>query len=340
VKLLNWKSEFRSEFLVLKTIARRLMLGSLVLAAIAYPLSGIYVVRVNETGVLKRFGRIVDDRVAPGLHYRLPWPVDKVVKVSTREIHRFQAGFGADREQIAEFERSYGPLDTAELGSFAVPYCISGDKNIIHLKVIAQYRIDDPGTYLVGSKRPEDIAVRCIQSAISNILSRSDVDSALTAGRVELQQQILQDVQRQLAALNTGISVFSTEIKNARPPASVAQAFKDVINAREERRTMVHDAEAYRNQMIPQGKAEASRILNEAEAYKTRKIAHAQGESQRFVMLAKEYVKDKETTSHRLYLDAVAEILPSVQKVIVGSENGRNIARVKFFTQDRVENER
>ena len=318
---------------MLRTQGRRLVLWLLVLAAIAYPLSGIYVVSVNETGILKRFGRIVDDRVAPGLHYRFPWPVDKVITVPTKEIRRFLAGFGADPEQVTAYERVFGAAGRDNLGSFMVPYCITGDKNIIHVKVIAQYRIDDPKDYLVGSKSPEDIALRCIQSAILNTLSRADVDSALTTGRVVLQRQILEDAQRQLTVLNTGISVISTEIKNARPPSTVAQAFKDVINAREERRTMLHDAQAYRNQLIPQGKAEASRLLNEAGAYKTKKTAHATGEAQRFVMLANEYVKDREITSQRLYLDAVAEILPAVRKVIVGSDHGRNIVNVKFFTQ-------
>ncbi len=339
MRLPHWKSEFASELLVLKLIGRRLVLSCLVLAAIAYPLSGIYVVRVNETGVLKRFGRILDDRIGPGLHYRLPWPVDKVVRISTREIHRFQTGFGADPAQVAELERSYGPLNAIDLGSFVVPYCITGDKNIIHVKVIAQYRIDRPKSYLIGFKQPEDVVVRCIRSAILNALSCSDVDSALTAGRIILQQEILKDVQRQLAPLETGVSVFSTEIKNARPPTSVAKAFKDVINAREERRTMAHDAQAYRNELIPQGKAEASRILSEAEAYRTRKIAHAQGESQRFVMLAKEYTKDKETTAHRLYLDAVTEILSAVQKVVLGSDHGQDIADLKLFAPSSTERE-
>jgi membrane protease subunit HflK len=325
---------------MLRTLGRRLALGLFILMAIGYALSGIYVVRVNETGVLKRFGRIVDGHIAPGLHYQIPWPVDKVVKVSTSEIHRFQAGFGAEPEQVAEYEQSYGPLAAAQMGSFIVPYCITGDKNILHVRVIAQYRIDDPKSYLIRFKAPENVALRCIQSAILSTLSRADVDTALTTGRVELQQQILKDVQRQLSALNTGITVFSTEIKNTRPPATVAQAFKDVINAREEHQTMIHDAEAYRNQIIPQGKAEASRILNEAEAYQAKKIAHAQGDSQRFVMLANEYKKDKETTGHRLYLEAVSEILPTVQKVVVGSDHGQDIANLKFFTQGRDEGDK
>ena len=327
------KSEFSSEFLILKTVGRRLTLWFLILVVIAYALSGICGVRVNETGVLKRFGRIVDDHVPPGLHYRFPWPVDKMLKVSTKEICRFQTGFGADSEQIGEYERVYGALDSSQAGSFVVPYCITGDKNIIHVKVIAQYRIDDPKAYLVGFKDAESVALRCIQSAILNTLGRADVDSALTAGKVMLQRQILENVQEQLAELNTGISIISTEIKNTRPPSSVAQAFKDVINAREERRTIVHDAQAYRNQIIPQGKAEASRTLNEAEAYRTKKVAHAQGEARRFVMLADEYKKDKEITSRRLHLDALAEIYPLVQKVIIGTDQGQDIANLKFFTQ-------
>jgi membrane protease subunit HflK len=333
VKLINLKSEFSSEFQMLRTTIRRLVLWFLIVGAIAYLFSGVYVVGVNETGVLKRFGRIVDDRVAPGLHYRLPWPIDKVTKVSTKEIRRLQAGFGADPEQIAEFERAYGTLDRSQSGSFMVPYCITGDKNIIHAKVIAQCRIDDPKAYLVGFKDAEGVVLGCIQSAILSTLSQTDVDSALTAGKVMLQQEILKDVQRQLTVLNTGISVISAEIKNTRPPSNVARAFKDVINAREERRTMVHDAQAYRNQVIPQGKAEASRIQNEAEAYKTRKIAHAEGESKRFVMLANEYMKDKEIARQRLYLDAIGEILPTVQKIIVGSDQGQDIATLRFFTQ-------
>jgi len=327
------KSEFSSEFLILKTVGRRLTLWFIILAVIAYALSGICGIRVNETGILKRFGRIVSDRVPPGLHYRFPWPVDTMLKVSTKEIRRFQTGFGADPKQIGEYERVYGALDGGRTGSFMVPYCITGDKNIIHVKVIAQYRIDDPKAYLVEFKDAESITLRCIQSAILNTLSCADVDSALTAGKVMLQQEILKKAQEQLAELKTGISVISTEIKNTRPPSSVAQAFKDVINAREERRTIVHDAQAYRNQMIPQGKAEASRILNEAEAYRTKKIAHAQGEAQRFVMLAKECMKDKDITSQRLYLDAMVEILPGVQKIIVGSDNKEHIVNLKFFGQ-------
>ncbi|RJP64982.1 MAG: FtsH protease activity modulator HflK [Candidatus Abyssobacteria bacterium SURF_17] len=333
---MNWKAEFSPEISMLTRIGRRLALCLVALLALAYLLSGIYGVGVNETGVLQRFGRIVDARIPPGLHYRVPWPMDRVVKVPTGEIHHLVAGFGADPEQVAEFERGYGPVNESGFGSFIIPYCITGDKNIIHLKLVAQYRITDPEKYVFGFKDAKSVAVRCIQSAIVRTISRSDVDSTLMTGRVILQKQILEDVQQQLSELGTGIAVFSTEMKNARPPATVAQAFKDVINAREECRTKVHDAQAHRNRIIPQGKAEASRMLNDAEAYKNRKIAHSRGESQRFEMLACEYLKDKETTGQRLYLEAASEILPVVNKVILGTNNGESIANVKFFTQEDV----
>lgn len=333
----GWKSEFLPEVQMLRTIARRVALWLVVLGAVGYLLSGISVIGVNETGVVKRFGRVIDDRLAPGLHYRLPWPVDRIVKVSTGEIHRLRTGFGADPEQVAEFERNYGPITGSEVGSFVVPYCLTGDKNIVHVKVIAQYRINDPRAYLVEFKDPESVALRCVQSAVLTTFSRCEVDSALTTGRLMLQQQILEQVKRQLEALNTGISVFSTEIKNVRPPSSVAQAFKDVVNAREERRTVVHNARAYRNQVIPEGKAEASRILHRAEAFKTKKVAHAQGEAERFLLFANEYMKNKQITGQRLYLDAISEILPDVDKVVVGSDHGRAITNLRFFASGKLE---
>ncbi|GAB4335533.1 MAG: FtsH protease activity modulator HflK [Candidatus Abyssubacteria bacterium] len=333
MKPANLKSDFQSEIHMSKAILRRLVLALVLLVWIAYPLSGIYVVRVNETAVLKRFGRIIDARIAPGLHYAFPWPVDAVTKIPTGEIRRFQAGFGAEPEEVKAFEARYGRVSENPLGSFLVPYCITGDKNIIHMKVIVQYRIDDPRAYLVACQEPETVVRQCLQSAILRTFSCADVDAALTTGRVALQQRILDNLHEQLSSLTTGITVFSTEIKSARPPSDVAGAFKDVINAREEHRTMVHDANAYRNQAIPEGKAEAARLVNEAEAYKRKKIAHAEGEAQRFAMLAAEYAKDKATTSERLYLEAVSEVLPTVQKIIIDSDQGGDVTNLRFFTQ-------
>lgn len=335
MKLPEWISEFSSELTALKEVGRRLAWGLVALAALAYPLSGIYVVGVNETGVLKRFGKVIEGSVMPGLHYKLPWPIDDVARVSTGEIHRLQAGFGADLDDVVQYEQTFGRVTEIQYGSFIVPYCITGDKNIIHTKVIAQYRISDPNAYLYGCEDAEAVTIRCIQSGIVRALSRTDVDSALMTGRIELQQQILSDVREQLEPLRTGITVFSTEIKKTRPPSSVAQSFKDVINAREERRAMVHTAHAYRNEAIPEGNAEASRILEEAKAYGTRKKAQAEGDSRRFVMLAEEYLKDRKTTAQRLYLDAMCEVLPSVQKVIVGCEEGQDVAVLKFFAPGR-----
>jgi len=132
----------------------------------------------------------------------------------------------------------------------------------------------------------------------------------------------------------SGISVISIEIKNVRPPSPVASAFKDVVNAREERATMIHDAEAYCNQIIPEAKAEAARITNEGEAFKTKRLEHARGETQRFTLLANEYAKAEEITKTRVFIDAMSEIMSKVKKYIVSGEGNNPAADLKFLVRE------
>lgn len=331
----NNQGEFTSEISMVKRILKKLVLCVVVIAVLAYPLTGFYLVGTNETGVLKRFGKIVDDMIPPGLHYRFPWPIDRVIRISTREITRFQAGFGIDPSLEKEYESEHGSLYNMPFGTFAVPYCITGDKNIIHLRVVGQYKIVHPREFLCGFQDPEQFLALAVQSCIIDTVCSTDVDTVLTTGRIMLQRKIFNRVQELMETFNSGISLVSLEIKNIRPPTVVASAFKDVVNAREERGTMIHDAEAYRNQIIPEAKAEASRMLNDAFAYKTKRIEHARGEAERFKLLAVEYSKAKDLTKSRIFLKSMARILAKVNKFVVDEQGNNPVANLKFFIREQ-----
>ena len=105
------KKEFSSEISMTKKILKKLLFFGVIIAILSYPLSGFYLVRTNETGVLKRFGKIIDDRVPPGLHYRFPRPIDTVARLSTREINRFQCGFGVDPD-LGERDKIEDPFES------------------------------------------------------------------------------------------------------------------------------------------------------------------------------------------------------------------------------------
>ncbi|MFH1741888.1 MAG: FtsH protease activity modulator HflK [bacterium] len=296
-------------------------------ACLVYPLTGLYRVDVNETGVLKRFGKVIDSQVPPGIHYRLPWPIDQVERVGTFDVRRLLTGFGVSEEEEDAYLARFGLLESTELGTLLIPYSITSDKNIFHIKVIVKYRITDTKTYLFDVADPEAVLYSLTQDQVIKSVSRMRIDEVLTTGKVLLQQTIQSRLREALVKLPLGLSVVSVEVGNTRAPTAVKPAFLEVRSAQVESETMINEAESYRNRILPEAKGMAARTVAEAQAYRAQRIAHAEGEAARFLLLAKEYEQDKVTTKRRLYLQAVSQILPFVKTYIVGED----IADLRFL---------
>ncbi len=325
------KSEFTDEIKTLSGLLRFIILIALILILLGYILSGIYVVKVNEEGILLRFGKIKGTHIPPGIHYHLPWPVDEVLCVPVTAIHRAQAGFGAKPEDVAEIERQYGALSTLTYGTFVVPYCITADKNIIHILVVVQYKVSDAAEYLFSFKEPKSVFLNLIQNSILVNVAKIKVDEVLTTGKILLQQRLYNDLKKRLDELDVGIMPVSVNVKNVRPPGPTSQAFKDVINAQEERLTLVHEAERYYNSLIPEAKAEASKIIQEAKAYKSQQINKAKGDTEKFLDIKKRFHSGGDATAVKFYIEAMEELLPAMEKYIFEEQKGAKPARLNIF---------
>ena len=289
----------------------KIILGALGLLCLLYLASGIFTVQANQAAVLVRFGafRAV---IGPGIHYRLPWPVDKVTRVKTTEVKRQEVGF---------FVEAAGKQPAIFL-----PYSLTGDKNIIHCRFTLQYLVTDPGKYTFGSLKPEAILKSLSQHAILETMAASSVDSVLTTGKRDFERKAKEALNRRLKRLPLGISVVSLETKQVQTPAQVAGAFKEVVNAREQKSTSIHKANTYRNRALPSAKAKARGMLEEARAYKARKLAAAQGESTRFLGLFRQYQKARDVTRHRLLLELVESMLPRTRLFVLATdEEGRPV---------------
>jgi len=304
------------------------------LGILAYLLSGFYVVNTQETAVRFRFGRIVDDAIKPGPHYRMPWPFERVVKLGTRDMKRFQAGFGANPEDVSAFEREVGRLRDIPYGNFIVPYCLSGDKNILHAKVVVNYQIEEPpGAYLVNYRSPERALTLAVQAAINEVVSQNEVDFILTTGRPEIQRAIDTKVKDMGKKMHLGLLLHHLEIKNTRPPTQVEDAFRDVINAYEDKVRAKHDAESISKQILNDARGQEARALAEAQGYKDTRIKEAEGEAQRFLLLAEEYAKEKQLTEERLRLDTIAYCLERSRLYVLDEEDGNEVVHLKLFPQ-------
>jgi len=287
------------------------VLGALLLV---YLVSGIFMVEANEMAVVFRYGakRAV---VPPGIGYHWPWPIERVRKVNVKEVQRIEVGFWAQSGLAEEL----------------LPYCLTGDKNIIHNHYVIQYRIADPANYLFASARIRDTLHQLSQATILEAVAARQVDPILTTGKREMELAIIEGLTRKLDDLNLKIQIVGVERQSAEPPNLVKDAFQDVVNAREEMRTRIHEANNYSNQEIPKAKGEANRLLQQARAGKFEQISSAKGESERFKKLYQEYRQAPRVTGNRLFIETIERVLPRCRVMVLATDKQGNPLKIKLL---------
>ncbi len=263
--------------------------------AVMYLLSGIYVVQAGEVGILRRFGKFVPAQVSPGLHYRIPWPVDEVTRVPV----------GVQR---AEVPRSL---------------MLAGDQNLVNVAATVHYQVRDAADSVFNVGQPPALVRSAAEASLRLTVGLRPVDDLLTTDKARIEQETRQQLQSRLDTSRSGLEVVAVQLTEASPPQEVVSAFLDVASAREDRATYINEALAYQNEILPKARGEAEKLLRQAEGYKAEKTANATGEAGRFASRLAEYKNAPAVTRVRLYLEAVERVLPNVQKFLLSPEVGK-----------------
>lgn len=272
-------------------------------------LAGFYTVNADERAVIRRFGAVLG-QVGPGMHYRLPWPVDQVDIVKTTSVSK--TGIGFRLPQAGE--------DTTTPSGMEL---MSGDTNILNIALVLQFVIRDPAQFLFDTEQPTRLVDAVAQSVLTEQVAGMPIDEVLTTGRVAMQEQVRARTQAVLDRYGSGIQITSANIMAMSLDRSVAQAFQDVADAMADREKMRNEARAYANDLIPKARGAARTSSSDADAYRQQRIAEAAGETERFLALQKEYEKAPAITRSRLYFDAIAAVLAKVKLYVLDTENGR-----------------
>lgn len=306
---------------------KRFSLCVLTVLVILYVISGIYSIPQNEMGVHQRFGKIVNPNVGPGIHYALPWPIDRVDKVPVKAIKRILIDDFSN-----SYERDSAPSAFRDITGLT-PCCTTGDNNIVNILCAVQYRISNPADYLFSVKNNEIFLRDVICNTTIKCLAGLSVDEILTHGKRYIENTLKEMTQKKLDQLNSGLIISFVELSEVQPPDVVQSAFDDVINAKIDKRKIISQAESYRNEKIPRAKASANRINQLAQTYKVERISKAKGQSQRFLDQLEAYNKSKDITKKWLYLEFIKEVFPALEKTyIVETENGDSRANIKLFS--------
>jgi len=286
----------------------------LVLVAIVlWLLSGIYIVEPDEMGVVRRFGAY-DRTAGPGPHYHIPFPVESVLTPKVSQNQSVSVGF-----------RTAGAKDGGGFQTRPVPeeaLMLTGDENIIDVQFIVQYVIGDPVEWLFRIKDPGETVKAAAEAAMREVIGNNNIDSALTTGKLEIQNTTKALLQSVLDRYNCGVTVTAVQLQDVHPPKDVMDAFKDVASALEDKNRVINEAESYLNDILPKARGQAAAVINDAQAYRESVVRKAQGEAARFVAILAEYNKAKDVTRERLYLEAMEEILsnPEIEKIVMTDE--------------------
>lgn len=296
-----------------KKNAGRLILGFLVLVAV---FTSTKTVGPEEEGVVVQLGKY-NRTVQPGLNFILPYGLETMHKIPVQRQLKQEFGF---RTKSSGIESEYSKSSFGEESLM-----LTGDLNLTDVEWVVQYRIVDSYRYLFRVRNAEKTLRDMAESAMRKIVGDRTVNEVLTVGRQEVASSVEVLLQEMCDEYENGIRIDQVVLQDVNPPDPVKPSFNAVNEAQQERETLINQAEAEYNRVIPRARGEAEETIQLAEAYALNRVNRAKGEAERFNALFESYVKAPEVTKQRIYLETMEKVLPKIGNKIIVDEKGNNV---------------
>ena len=285
-------------------------------------LSGFYRVEPDEQGVVLRFGRFVQV-TQPGLNYHLPYPIETVLTPKVTRVNRLDIGM-----RLTEDPRR-GSTVVRDVPEESL--MLTGDENIVDVDFAVFWVISNAENYLFNVQLPEGTIKAVAESAMREVIGRTDIQPILTGARQGIETGVQDLMQRTLDQYGVGVRVTQVQLQKVDPPSQVIDAFRDVQAARADAERAQNEAQTYANRVVPEARGEASRIEIAAQADRERTVVEARGQAARFLKIYDEYVKAKDVTRQRMYFETLERVLGGMDKVIVDQAGGGQTGVVPYL---------
>ncbi len=274
--------------------------------------SSWYTVDESDQAVILTFGKAEETVTDPGLHFKLPWPIQQVKKLA-RETQSLSFGFKDAAGKMNEINETK---------------MITGDENIVLADLIVQWRITEPEKYLFNSNNPKDILYDATSASLRSIIGSSKIDDALTSGKAEIEANVRDLLTTLMEKYDLGISILAVKLKDVElPNQEVRSAFTAVTDARETMNTKINEAHKYENKRMNEAEGEKDAIMSKAEGEKAARLESARGDVAVFNQLYNQYKTNPEITRERLTLETLEQVLPGAEIYIMNDEG----STLKYF---------
>jgi modulator of FtsH protease HflK len=271
---------------------------------IAYLLTGVTQVRPGERAVIRRFGRVLDDKPGPGLWVGLPWGMDRVDRVSVDAVRRVEVGYRTGQDDDAQ----------------ATPpgQLLTGDHNLVNVQVVIAYTVRESQVedYVLQADRADDLVARAAEAVLAEWVAARPVDDVLLQGPAALRGWLVEQTQQRLEPYRLGVEVQQADVAHLFPPPAVKSAFDRVTQAQTEIRTAVHKAEQDAERRLSAGRSERYRVLQLAEAYAHEQRVRARAEADAFEKRLAQYRQLRQENPsflNRIWLDEVTKLFTKMK---------------------------
>jgi membrane protease subunit HflK len=295
-------------------------------AVVVWGFSGFFRVEPDELGVVLRFGQYTRD-AKPGLNYHLPYPVETVLTPKVTRVNRIDIGM----RLIEDTRRGGTQLRDVPEESLM----LTGDENIVDVDVSVFWLVKTGGAgdYLFNIQNPEGTVKAVAESAMREVIGRSEIQPILTGARQTIETGVHDLMQKVLDTYQAGVQVTQVQMQKVDPPAQVIDSFRDVQAARADLERAQNEAQTYANRVVPEARGRAAAFTQQAEAYREQTVADARGKAARFVKVLDEYKKAPDVTRQRIYLETMERVFGGIDKIILdqggqGGSGGANVVPV------------
>jgi membrane protease subunit HflK len=295
-------------------------------AVVVWGFSGFFRVEPDELGVVLRFGQYTRD-AKPGLNYHLPYPVETVLTPKVTRVNRIDIGM----RLIEDTRRGGTQLRDVPEESLM----LTGDENIVDVDVSVFWLVKTGGAgdYLFNIQNPEGTVKAVAESAMREVIGRSEIQPILTGARQTIETGVHDLMQKVLDTYQAGVQITQVQMQKVDPPAQVIDSFRDVQAARADLERAQNEAQTYANRVVPEARGRAAAFTQQAEAYREQTVADARGKAARFVKVLDEYKKAPDVTRQRIYLETMERVFGGIDKIILdqggqGGSGGANVVPV------------
>jgi len=276
----------------------------------------VFQIEAEEVGVVQQFGKF--DRITnPGLHFKLPAGIEKVTKVAVTKVFREEFGF-----RTVQSNTNSRYLD--DQAGQDVAMMLTGDLNVAIVPWIVQFRISDPKKYLFEVGNVRTLLRDMSEATMRTIVGDRSINEVISE-RVEIAIAAQASLQKEMDQAKAGLLITNLELQKTNVPGPVQDSFNQVNEAIQEKEQTIYKAREEYNKAIPRAEGEAKRVFEDAQGYAINRVNRAQGDVAKFSAVYKEYVKSKDVTKKRLYLEAMAEIVPKLGKKFIVDSGQKNL---------------